>query len=130
MCQCGCRGWCTYFVLLLVVAWDLAACSKGRFNTLNHLDEPLQGTCQKFQGMEMGFLLCILDLMADWPAWCSWAGLRQWNHKVSPCPCCNISLNSMSSSDSVNGISVCAGPWSEYGSQEYEAELGQHMFDT
>ena len=36
----------------------------------------------------------------------------------------------MSTSDSVNGIGVCAGPWSEYNSQAYEAELGQQMFDA
>ena len=137
-CQCGCRGWCTYFVLLLALSWDLCACAAGIFDSKNQYDELFNTTNNTEDimadqaGKSMGFLVAILDLMTDWPAWTSWSGMRQWAHDLHPCPKCNIKKILMHSNDSVQGVSLSieSGPWEDYTHKDYEQDLNSHLVAT
>ena len=82
MCQCGCRGWCTWFPLLLVLARDLVLCSSG--------------------DSSLAFVLAILEFRADWPAWCELLGVRNWRHALAPCPKCDICFENMLQPSQVN----------------------------
>ena len=54
MCNCGCRGWCTLYPILVEIALNLK------------------------DGVLEGFLLATLFTKGDWPAFTDIAGVRQW----------------------------------------------------
>lgn len=56
LCQCGCRGWCTWFPLLLALAWDLCACAIGTKDGFSEFGLEL-GTGL----VKLNFVLCILE---------------------------------------------------------------------
>jgi hypothetical protein len=135
-CHCGCRGWCTYFPLLLALAWDLNACAVGVHNSLNQYDESFttnsttERRLAQQAGTDMGIVVVTLDAMTDWPAWTSWTGMRQWNHNRSPCPKCDISKSVMYSEDSIKGVSLENGPWIDYSHEQYDQDLSSALVAT
>ena len=69
----------------------------------------------------------MLDLLADWPAWTSWAGMRNWAHKSFPCPKCNIPKHVMRSADSIAGVSLRSWAYQEYTHEQYLQELSLQL---
>ena len=79
------------YPLLLTVCINLAAAASGVLD-----------------GSELGYVICVVDITADWPAYLFAACLRHWNHSMYPCPLCDIKLASMMSLDN---ITAKCGPW-------------------
>ena len=78
-------------------------------------------------GQDMDFILAVLDCDTDWPARTSWTGMRQWNHTYFPCPDCDIPKTLMDSPDSIKGVSLNKGPWTEYTHEQYNQNLKLHL---
>ena len=98
-CQCGCRGWCTFFPLLMAVCANLAGAAMGVVN-----------------GEALGFHVAVTDITADWPAWLLLTGLRYWNHAKHPCPKCDATLLGMLSLDNYTNDS---DPFNEFTHEQY-----------
>ena len=67
-------------------------------------------------GEDLGFVICVIDITADWPAYLFAAAFRHWNHNVHPCPLCDIKLFAMLSLDKVTPNS---GPWNIFTQEQY-----------
>ena len=62
MCKCGCRGWCSIWVVLYTLAQNLETFSRVQFG--------------------VPFIFALMDIKGDWPGWLELIGLRHWNHRL------------------------------------------------
>ena len=98
-CQCGCRGWCTLYPLLFEVCVNLAAAAAG-----------------VLAGSDLGFVICVVDITADWPAYLFATCFRHWNPNMHPCPLCDTTLSTMTS---LENITADSGPWNIFTQEQY-----------
>eukprot|EP00973_Karenia_brevis_P092801 12414182-Karenia_brevis.AAC.1 len=78
-CQCGCRGWCTYYPIQVALYWDMKGGAAGVYQELGpfKLDFGEENKfCAKKAGRRMKVLIVCAEFRADWPAWASQAGIR------------------------------------------------------
>jgi len=73
LCQCGCRGWCTFFVILVAVMWDMMHGACGSVATLDLFGKPFGANHPEsllaLAGSAMSCILVLCEIRADWPAW-------------------------------------------------------------
>ncbi len=68
VCQCGCRGGCTWDCILAVVTWSLQALAVGLLPTHDHEGAPLGGAYRKsLGGQPIGVKAVLLQVRGDWP---------------------------------------------------------------
>ena len=67
-------------------------------------------------GRDLGFVICVVDITADWPAYLFATCMRHWNHSMHPCPLCDITLSDMTSLENVTADS---GPWNIFTQEQY-----------
>ena len=127
MCQCGCRGWCTYWILLKYTQWDFEICATG----VNQESGPLG---RKFDPEEDSFYFefkskprrirpIVIESRGDWPAWADLACIRQWTHQIYPCPECNCPSNQL---HDLENVTMCALLWEPYNEEAFHRDLNRH----
>ena len=121
MCACGCRGWCTLFPLLMVLAVDLLACAMGGY--VHVPNELLTFGVDVDKYSVLAFMIAVVEMRTDWPAWCEVIGVRTWAHARFPCPKCNCPLSKMVVAPCTSQITLENGPWEKYGQEEYLADV-------
>lgn len=128
MCQCGCRGWCTLFPLLMFLAVDLLACALGGYN---HVPENLlMHKVDRDKYGVLAFLIAIIEIRTDWPAWCEVIGVRFWRHAKFPCPKCDLPLTRMLTTNYISQLTLSTGPWRKYGQEQYLADVEKSTVAT
>ena len=58
----------------------------------------------------------MLDIRADWPAYCEMSGMRIWGHKIFPCVCCDIPKIRMLE---YTRVSITEAPFEDYTQEQY-----------
>ena len=106
-CRCGCRGWCSYYILLAHVAWQLAALRRGTHPSKRFdLTQWPSGRHRDLAGQSLGFkCLCIL-LRGDWMEFSTSLGFCSWAHKTHPCFECVAELLNISVVPTIDHV-----PW-------------------
>jgi hypothetical protein len=122
MCKCGCKGWCTWFPILLTLAWDLQACSLGKHGPLNQYGKPRELS----SNADLNFVIAVIEVRADWPAWTNLSGMRIWAHKVYPCPKCDSSVEMINNVSQWGLVTLNTGPWKPYQHHDYLADIRRH----
>ena len=123
MCACGCRGWCTLFPLLMALAVDLLACAMGGY--LHVPKELLMPGVDANTYSVLAFVIAVIEMRTDWPAWCEVVGVRSWAHGIFPCPKCNCPLSKMITASCTTQVTIENGPWEKYGHEEYLADVAR-----
>lgn len=93
LCRCGCRGWCTLRPIWVFVHWCLVSMSQGVFPTSRHDSSawlPTDELRESLQGFTLGLKCALIQIKADWGEFGKSLGLTQWNHKLRPCPFCDV----------------------------------------
>ena len=67
-------------------------------------------------GSDLGFVICVVDITADWPAYLFATCFRHWNHNMHPCPLCDTTLSTMTS---LENITADSGPWNIFTQEQY-----------
>ena len=67
-------------------------------------------------GRDLGFVICVVDITGDWPAYLFATCMRHWNHNMHPCPLCDVKLSDMRSLENVTADS---GPWNIFTQEQY-----------
>ena len=125
LCQCGCRGWCSWYPILLALAWDLKSCANG---IVPNADE-YENRIERLAGQLM-FVLAILEIRADWPAWAEFVGIRTWAHHTFPCPKCDMRLHRCIDSTIQGSIRRGSLPWTPYTHDDYLGDIKRHSIDV
>ena len=70
LCQCGCHGWCTLWVLLDLVKWDLNNAAKNSNPLKRHdgTDFDEDSYWLNLHQTKPGFVLAVTEIRGDWLA--------------------------------------------------------------
>lgn len=98
MCQCGCRGWCSLYPLLLEWVSDLKRLESG----------PVR--------------YAVVDIQGDWPAFLQVFGLRYWSHNLHPCPLCRIDQKQLKELH-LDSWTLDSMPFDSYGTNDYKNDV-------
>lgn len=69
------------------------------------------------------FVVCVVEVRADWPAFCEIAGVRYWNHAIAGCPKCTIPHSMMISAEQIPSMTVDGSNWPAFTSEQYLATI-------
>jgi hypothetical protein len=87
ICQCGCRGWCSYFSVFLYLAWQIAALAEGRRPSKRHDGSDWKPSDKKrasLAGEIMTKGACIY-IKGDWCEYAQTFAFPAWNDTLRPC---------------------------------------------
>ena len=89
MCKCGCRGWCTLFVIFSWLNWSFVAAAAG-INPSRTWDEQMFTDTIRLgtAGVELLYSLAMVAIKGDWMEFCSTFAFSNWNTILSPCLAC------------------------------------------
>ena len=111
ICQCGCRGHCTYFGVFSFLLWSFRCMASGLFPQARHDGSPWRSSDEaraKLEGTAMRFKACLLYIKGDWAEYSSTLGFPSWGDGLRPCWSCNASRDTLHRTD---GISAVGLPW-------------------
>ena len=71
LCDCGCRGFCTFWSVHDAILSDLQTSADGKWSLVSHLQNPFELGSRRQQraGMPMGLVLAVTEIRADMPGY-------------------------------------------------------------
>ena len=91
LCQCGCRGWCSLYLVFLFTDWSLQSMARGKHPFRRHdgaaWREGDEARASQ-EGMDLGVRAIVIWVKGDWAEYSSTLGLPSATHNTSPCPWC------------------------------------------
>lgn len=94
-CQCGCRGWCSFWTLFSVARWMLEAMRDAIFPSSKHDRSPFgpaDASRATLAGSPMNIAGALVHIRTDWSENSTTLGFPNWNDGLRPCYKCNASL--------------------------------------
>ena len=96
ICDCGCKGWCTMFVLFQFLKWSIDHMAIGEFPEARHDGTALDSEWrQELARTPMEIQVAILFIKTDLSELAHTFGLPQWNDGIRPCVFCNCHTGNM-----------------------------------
>ena len=89
LCDCGCSGWCTFYILFSLVAWSLQCAQKGKRPCTRHDGLDLDELRMIVAGEDLMFKAIVIDILGDWKEFSSSWGFPPWN-ATYPCFICPV----------------------------------------
>ena len=120
-CQCGCRGWCSFFAILQFLRWSLDALAVGFWPESRHDKKEWkpEDTNRKYKGGDpLPFRACVVYIKGDWAEYATSLGFPSWQDSVRPCFGCCASGEDMYTP---HGNSPMALRWACNGDHDYES---------
>ena len=112
VCSCGCRGWCTYYPILLWISWCIDCMAQGRFPDRRHDGTLFTDMCDELRASAktgaLKFVSAVIKLKGDWAEFCERFGFPTWKSGIRPCFCCNGFGPSLYSPI---GVQLASCPW-------------------
>ena len=89
LCDCGCKGWCTFSQLFQFIAWSLFCLANGINPSTRHDNLDLDYKRAEYAGLPLPFSAIVVDICGDWKEFaCGW-GFPSWSAKL-PCFVCDL----------------------------------------
>eukprot|EP00971_Amphidinium_carterae_P333146 6467700-Amphidinium_carterae.1 len=89
LCPCGCRGWCSLWLVFNTLKWSLECAANGCHPTHGFDGKPLvEHDFLKLAGKPLAWKFFVLQLKIDWGEVPTF-GLPTWKHGVNPCVLCS-----------------------------------------
>ena len=99
LCECGCKGWCTFHAVFKYINWFLTAMARKAMPLGRHdnqpWDLPLDAERTESAGYPLRFRIALLFIKGDWAEYASTLGFPPWNDSIRPCFACNAELLNM-----------------------------------
>ena len=123
LCNCGCHGRCTFFVVHMVAQYVFNAGAAGVHPPLRHDGAPHHEQSRIDRaGRAIGIVLPVTEIRADWPALCTPCGFRSWNHNVHPCPVCDTPKRLLGH---MAGVTCDGGFWEDWTEEDRRMEVSR-----
>ena len=92
-CQCGCLGWCTFFLIMQWLHSSIQYLADKVWPNARHDGKawklPSDAKRAQMASIAMRLRCCIIQFRCDWPELCDRLGLPNWRSVLRPCYCCN-----------------------------------------
>ena len=94
ICNCGCKGWCSFEPIFQMIAWSLESMCHGCWPSERHDGSafPDNDPCGRADrgGQHFGWRAAVVLLKGDWSELHHTLGLPSWSDTISPCPWCFV----------------------------------------
>jgi hypothetical protein len=120
VCCCGCRGWCTYYNLMMWLRWGFDNLADNQHATSRHDGRPWDDRDYDraaAAGQRLKHRGILLRIKGDWEEFCVRLGFPTWASGTRPCFCCAGS--GMGLYDLAEA-SVLSLPWPIKNSKDYD----------
>ena len=121
LCHCGCRGWCTLWVLFDLIRWSFECCANKLWPTHRHDGKPWKERSDNIRSASAGIALrirsAILYIKGDWAEFAQSLALSNWRTKLAPCWCCLTTVEHMYDIESIN---IFESPWTDATHDDWE----------
>ena len=117
ICKCGCRGWCSFFIVFKMLSWCIAALAQGLFPLFDEYGQPLTGERLARAGLSLSCKGAILFVKGDWAEYAATVGFPNWNSLLNPCPLCDVTQERFVSLQGFNALDF---PFRKKGWQHYQ----------
>lgn len=90
-CQCGCRGWCSFYPLFRMLHWSLGALAESVWPTARHDNRPWlpsDNWRRDKAGERMPHPGAVVYVKGDWCEYSGTCGMPNWNDGLRPCFSC------------------------------------------
>ena len=121
LCQCGCRGWCSFWQLWQFLRWSAEALAAGRHPTTRHDGSPWAASDSVravVAGLTFPWRAAFVWLKGDWAEFAYTWGFPSWASAQHPCLLCHCTKANM---HLLEGYSPLGMPCAETTQEEYEA---------
>ena len=112
LCGCGCRGWCSFFVVWSMLAWSAKACLDSIWPTSRPYGVPWgegrDGVWSSLAGQALGFVAVLLYIKCDLKEVSASLGLPALGSLRAPCPVCCCGRHNWSD---MSGLSPLEHEW-------------------
>ena len=89
LCKCGCRNWCTLFVLFAWLDWSLSHMADGEHPFAKWDGSPFEDVLRLgLVGCPLLFRACLVAIKGDWKEVAESLGFSTWATKDAPCYSC------------------------------------------
>ena len=98
LCGCGCRGWCTFYHMFLMLHWTLHAFKRGQHPDARYdgpWEDGVDDVRKSKSNQAFVFLCCLMYIKGDWMELGVTIGLPTWQDALRPCWGCNCFLQNM-----------------------------------
>jgi hypothetical protein len=92
VCQCGCRGWCSFYTFFAFLKWTLVALTSGKMPSSRHDRSEWRSSDVErslLSGGDIPFRCCCLYIKGDWAEYAHTLGFPTWGDGMRPCYKCN-----------------------------------------
>ena len=120
VCECACRGWCTFWPVLVWLRWSCQALFNGVYPASRHDGSdwlPSDSARATLSGQRMPARFAFVALKGDWAEFCERLRLPNWSSGIRPCFCCSVAPDQLTSAQ---GVSMQACPWHINTDYDYE----------
>ena len=119
LCVCGCKGWHTYYPIMLFLSWGLETLAAGVHSLHRHdgsawRDKDAWG--RSFAGAAIGFRAVCLWLKCDMMEMCTRMGFPAHNSSIGFCPLCDATHENW---DSLEELSPVRELWNPFTAAQY-----------
>ena len=117
LCKCGCRGWCSLWVIFQFLAWSFLLMAEGENPTTDWLGAPLTDPLRvALFHTQLLFVGGLIGIKADWLECCSTFGFGNWKQKHEPCFSCWATFATfLKDAD----FGPASSPWPEFTHEDY-----------
>ena len=89
LCKCGCKGWCSLWVVFSWLAWSLGLMAEGVHAAVDWNGKPIKGCIrQGLKGFKLLFAAALCAIKGEWLEFCSTFAFSNWQTRLSPCYGC------------------------------------------
>ena len=119
LCDCGCKGWCSFWPIWSALEWSLQAMRAGYYPRQRHdgADFGKDLARQSLGDSSLGCRGSVVAIRADWSELAGTFGLPSWKDADHPCPFCTCTTANMFD---WHGVTLAAFPWSAKTHLEYD----------
>jgi len=109
ICQCGCRGWCSFDALLRWLHWSFKALANASYPISRHDGPwtPDEAWRAAKGGQPILKPACCLQLKGDWLEFCERIGYFPCTSNIRPCLCCTCPKDLLYA---IDGLSMTSMP--------------------
>ena len=117
LCNCGCKGWCSFWVIFNWLHWNCVIMADGYHpctdHVLNLITDPTRLAIVGEALLFIGALICI---KGDWMEYGTTFAFTTWSNKTSPCNSCWCTSDNMYDDAGFNGVDEL---WELFGMNDY-----------
>ena len=120
VCQCGCKGWCTYHEIFRFLSWSFEALALGKFPSRRHDGLPFGGS--ERTRLEEANMPCmrgaVVYIKGDWQEFSKTMAIPTWQSLTNPCFACWATKDELYS---VGDLSALQSPQERKDANHYDA---------